>query len=128
MYPKQKDKTIQRNDYFATINMPHNMFVDGANNNEQLSLLYLVAIYSQLSNKPGIWQVMLADLSQVDGYDLAHIAQELHVKDRTVQRVMNGQTRKPMMATSFHLFMIHLRHCFHRYQLTEILPAAEATT
>ena len=127
MYPKQKDETIQRNDYFTTINMPRNLFVDGANDNEQLSLLYLATIYGQLSKKSGIWQVMLADLSQIDGYNLARIAQELHVKDRTVQRVINGQTRKPTMATTFRLFMLHLRHCFHRYQQAEILPVAETT-
>ena len=87
MYPKQKDETIQHNDYFTSINMPRNMFVDGANDGEQLSLLYLATIYGQLSSKPGIWQMILTDLLQVDGYDLPRIAQELHVKDRTVQRV-----------------------------------------
>ena len=128
MHPKQKNKTTQRNDYFTTINMPHNMFVDGANDNEQLSLLYLATIYGQLARKAGIWQIMLADLSQVDGYDLSRIAQELHVKDRTVQRVINGQTRKPTMATTFRLFMLHLRYCFHRYQHTGISFVAETTT
>ena len=116
MYTKQKDETIQCNDYFTTINMPRNMFVDGANDSKQLSLLYLAMIYGQLSSKSGIWRMMLVDLLQVDGYDLTRIAQELHVTGRTVQRVINGQTRKPMMATTFRLFMLHLRYCFYRYQ------------
>ncbi len=75
----------------------------------QADMNTMATLFSKLRCVDGIWQLMVYELLEEQGYSVKRIAYELTVSERTIKRLLNGETSKPSIRTSYKLFCIHAK-------------------